>query len=492
MGAGHLRPMLELAKQFVRHGVSVIIPVMTGGPATDLVSKYSNSNPSISFHILPQITPTAPHPAPFVNMINTLKDYNDGLRTFLIMQSDISPISAIVLDIFCIHALDVASELGIPAYFFFTCSASTLSVFFQLLTYLPKHPMGDIGTTIMQFSGVPPLLASHLPSGLFDPTTEQYKLSLYMINRWAEGKGILVNSFESLEPRAVRALKDGFCLPNSTTPSIYCIGPVIIYEEQKEERHLCLSWLDTQPKKSVVFLCFGSKGSFPIEQLKEIANGLGNKGPYSLFPCCLGCTRIRISTQTEIPYSYSLFPSYPNTPLENSGQRFLWVLRSPPTVNPAKVFQQTAEPDLDILLPEGFLDRTKDRGMIVQVWVPQVEVLKHEAVGGFVSHCGWNSTLEALNFGVPMICWPLYAEQKMNKVFLVEEMKVGVELKGYEDGFVRADEIEAKVRWIIESDGAMDLKNRMMEVKESAIKAMEMEEGGSSFGAFIEFLECLN
>ncbi|KAJ4782538.1 Glycosyltransferase [Rhynchospora pubera] len=415
MGAGHLRPMLELAKQFVRHGVSVIIPVMTGGPATDLVSKYSNSNPSISFHILPQITPTAPHPAPFVNMINTLKDYNDGLRTFLIMH------------------------------------ASTLSVFFQLLTYLPKHPMGDIGTTIMQFSGVPPLLASHLPSGLFDPTTEQYKLSLYMINRWAEGKGILVNSFESLEPRAVRALKDGFCLPNSTTPSIYCIGPVIVYEEQKEERHLCLSWLDTQPKKSVVFLCFGSKGSFPIEQLKEIANGL-----------------------------------------ENSGQRFLWVLRSPPTVNPAKVFEQTAEPDLDILLPEGFLDRTKDRGMIVQVWVPQVEVLKHEAVGGFVSHCGWNSTLEALNFGVPMICWPLYAEQKMNKVFLVEEMKVGVELKGYEDGFVRADEIEAKVRWIIESDGAMDLKNRMMEVKESAIKAMEMEEGGSSFGAFIEFLECLN
>ncbi|KAJ4769195.1 Glycosyltransferase [Rhynchospora pubera] len=449
MGAGHLRPMLELAKQFVRHGVSVIIPVMSGGPATDLVSKYSNSNPSISFHILPQITPTAPHPAPFVNMINTLKDYNDGLRTFLITQSDISPISAIVLDIFCIHALDVASELGIPAYFFFTCNASTLSVFFQLLTYLPKHPMGDIGTTIMQFSGVPPLLASHLPSGLFDPTTEQYKLSLYMINRWAEGKGILVNSFESLEPRAVRALKDGFCLPNSTTPSIYCIGPVIVYEEQKEERHLCLSWLDTQPKKSVVFLCFGSKGSFPIEQLKEIANGL-----------------------------------------ENSGQRFLWVLRSPPTVNPAKVLEPTAEPDFDILLPEGFLDRTKDRGMIVQVWVPQVEVLKHEAVGGFVSHCGWNSTLEALNFGVPMICWPLYAEQKMNKVFLVEEMKVGVELKGYEDGFVRADEIEAKVRWIIESDGAMDLKNRMMEVKESAIKAMEMEE--SSFGAFIEFLECLN
>ncbi|KAJ4787585.1 Glycosyltransferase [Rhynchospora pubera] len=449
MGAGHLRPMVELGKQFVRHGVSVIIPVMTGGQATDLVSKYSNSNPSISFHILPQIPPTSPHPAPFVNIINMIKCYNDGLRTFLIKQSDISPISAIVLDIFCIHAVDIVSELGIPAYFLFTCSASTLSVFFQLPTYLPAHPVGDIGTTIMQFSGAPPLLASHLPNELFDPTTEQYKLVMYMINRWAEGKGILVNSFESLEPQAVRALKDGFCLPNSTIPSIYYIGPVIVYEEQKEERHPCLSWLDAQPKKSVVYLCFGSMGSFPIEQLKEIANGL-----------------------------------------ENSGQRFLWVVRSPPTVNPAKVFEPTAEPDLDILLPEGFLDRTKDRGMIIKEWAPQVEILKHEAVGGFVSHCGWNSTLEAVNFGVPMICWPLYAEQKMNKVFSVEEMKTGIELKGYVEGFVRADEIEAKVRWIIESDGAMDLKNRMMEVKESAIKAME--EGGSSFGAFLEFLECLN
>ncbi|KAJ3684890.1 hypothetical protein LUZ61_014054 [Rhynchospora tenuis] len=449
MGAGHLRPMVELAKKFVRHGVSVIVPVMTGGPATDLVSKYSNSNPSISFHILPQIPPTTSHPVPFVNMFNMLKCYNDGLRTFLIKQSDISPISAIVLDIFCVDALDVASELGIPAYFLFTCSASTLSVFLQLPAFLPTHPIVDAGTTRMHFPGVPPLLASHLPIEFFDPTTEPYKVCMYMINRWAEGKGILVNSFESLEPRTVRALKDGLFLPNSTTPSIYYIGPVIVHDEQKEEQHLCLSWLDEQTKKSVVFLCFGSMGSFPVEQLKQIANGL-----------------------------------------ESSGQRFLWVVRGPSTVNPTKVFEPTAEPDLDVLLPEGFLDRTKDRGMIVKEWAPQVEILKHEAVGGFVSHCGWNSTLEAVNFGVPMICWPLYAEQKMNKVFSVEEMKIGVELKGYEEGFVQADEIEAKVKWIIESEGATELKNRMIELKESAIKAME--EGGSSFGAFIEFLECLN
>jgi hypothetical protein len=210
-----------------------------------------------------------------------------------------------------------------------------------------------------------------------------------------------------------------------------------------------MSWLDAQPKKSVVFLCFGSIGSFPIEQLKEIAIGL-----------------------------------------ENSGRRFLWVVRSPPETDPAKIFKPTTEPDLDILLPKGFLDRTRDRGMVVIQWAPQVEVLKHEAVGGFVSHCGWNSTLEAASFGVPMICWPLYAEQKMNKVFLVEEMKIGIELKGYDEGFVQADELEAKVKWIIGSEGGAELRNRMMKMKESAIEAMK--EGGSSFDAFAEFLECLN
>ncbi|XP_078151436.1 LOW QUALITY PROTEIN: anthocyanidin 5,3-O-glucosyltransferase-like [Carex rostrata] len=301
--------------------------------------------------------------------------------------------------------------------------------------------------TPLVFVGVPPFPPSHIPEEAIDPETEQHN---NLFDRLTEGKGIFVNSFESLEPRAVMALKDGLCFPNHSTPSIYFIGLLISGVTKKQEQHRCKLWLDVQPKKSVVFLCFGSMGSFSREQLKEIAIGL-----------------------------------------ENSGQRFLWVVRNPPNHDPAKIFKTTEpEPDLDILLPEGFLDRTKDRGMIMKQWAPQVEVLKHEAVGDFVSHCGWNSTLEAVSFGVPMICLPLYAEQKMNKVFLVEEMKIGIELKGYDEGFVQADELEAKVKWIIVSEGALELRNRMMEMKESAIKAMK--EGGSSFGAFAEFLECLN
>jgi UDP-glucoronosyl and UDP-glucosyl transferase len=452
MGVGHLLPMVELAKQFLHHGISVTMPVITVGPPTDLVLEICKSNPNISFHILPQAPPTIPHPVPLVNMFTMQKLNNDSLRSILIKESEISPISGIVLDMFCIDALDVASELGLPSYFFFTCCAATLAVFLQFPTYFATRSIGalkDIGNTPLLFPGAPPLPASHLPNEVIDPETEGYKLVINSFIRLTEGNGILVNSFESLEPRAVMALKDGLCLPNRSMPSVYCIGPLITDQTKKEEKHPCLSWLDAQPKESVVFLCFGSLGSFPAEQLKEIAIGL-----------------------------------------ENSGQRFLWVVRNPPKPGLAKIIEPNGEPDLNILLPEGFMDRTKDRGMIIKKWAPQVEVLKHRSVGGFVSHCGWNSALEAVSCGVPMICWPLYAEQKMNKVFLVEDMKIGIKLKGYDEGFVRADELEAKVKWIIESEGAGDLRNRMMEVKESATKAMKV--GGSSFNAFAEFLACLN
>ncbi|XP_078165353.1 anthocyanidin 5,3-O-glucosyltransferase-like [Carex rostrata] len=446
VGVGHLVPMVELAKHFVGRGISVTIVLMNVGPTPHLVSEICNSNPHISLHILPQVHLTNLHPIPFMNVFKMLKLNKDGLRSFLIEQSETSPISGVILDMFCVDALDVTSELGIPTYFFIPCGATILPLCFQLPTYFATRSIGALKDTPLLFPGVPPFPVSHLPhfqGETFDAEKEQYKHLMNNNVRLLEGKGILVNSFELLEPRAFRALKDGLCLPNRSIPPIYCIGPLIAGQAKKEEQHPCLSWLNNaQPNKSVVFLCFGSVASFSIEQLKEIAIGL-----------------------------------------KNCGQRFLWVVQSPPNPDPA------TDP-LDILLPEGFLDRTRERGLIVKQWLPQVEVLKHEAIGGFVSHCGWNSTLEAVSFGVPMICWPLHSEQKMNKLFLVDEMKIGIELKGYDEGFVQANEIEAKVKWIIESEGAVGLRNRMMNMKESAIKAMK--EGGSSFGAFIEFIECLN
>jgi hypothetical protein len=203
-------------------------------------------------------------------------------------------------------------------------------------------------------------------------------------------------------------------------------------------------WLDKQPKQSVVFVCFGRKGALSAAQLKEIACGL-----------------------------------------ESSGHRFLWAVPSPPEEQ-----SQFPEPDLERLLPAGFLERTRGRGMVVKSWVPQAEVVRHEAVDAFATHYGWNSALEAIMSGLPMLCWPLYAEQGLNKVFMVGEMKIRVEMVGLGyDEFVKAEEMDGKVRLVMETEEGKVLRERLALARRKALEAIE--EGGSSEVAFAEFMRDL-
>jgi UDP:flavonoid glycosyltransferase YjiC (YdhE family) len=145
-----------------------------------------------------------------------------------------------------------------------------------------------------------------------------------------------------------------------------------------------------------------------------------------------------------------------------------------------------ADLDLGALLPDGFLERTHDRGLVVKSWAPQVDVLRHRATGAFVTHCGWNSVLEGITAGMPMLCWPLYSEQKMNKVLMVEEMNVGVEMIGWQEGLVKAGEVEAKVRLVMESEEGRELMARVVAHNEGT--AVACNDGGSSRLAFARFL----
>ncbi|EYU29466.1 hypothetical protein MIMGU_mgv1a017748mg, partial [Erythranthe guttata] len=143
--------------------------------------------------------------------------------------------------------------------------------------------------------------------------------------------------------------------------------------------------------------------------------------------------------------------------LENSGCRFLWAVRSPPGN------------------PDGY--------------APQMEVLSHESVGGFVTHCSQSSLLEAVWFGVPMIGWPLYAEQRMNRVFMMEEMKVALPLEEAEDGFVTAAELEKRVRKLMDSKIGKEVRRRVTEMKHSA--AAGVAKGGSTVVAMEKFMEAV-
>ncbi|KAJ1263738.1 hypothetical protein BS78_09G209300 [Paspalum vaginatum] len=459
LGVGHLIPMVELAKLILRRGLSVVIAVPTPPASTadyfassaSAVAALAAANLEVSFHHLPAPDYPVPNPDPFLQMLDALRLTVPALAAFL---RSLPTAAAVVLDLFCVDALDAAESAGVPAYFYYTSCAGDLAAFLHLPHYFAATDGGasfkDMGKEPLRFPGVPPIPASDMPHTVLDRGDRTCAERIRHYARIPEARGVLINTYEWLEARAVRALRDGVCVPGRPTPPVHPIGPLIVKGQEaaeKEAPHACLAWLDAQPAGSVVFLCFGSLGAVSAAQLKETARGL-----------------------------------------EGSGHRFLWVVRSPPE-DPSKFFLARLEPDLDALLPEGFLDRTRDRAMVVKMWAPQVEVLRHAATGAFVTHCGWNSVLEAASAGVPMLCWPLYAEQRLNKVFVVDEMKAGVVMDGYDEEVVPAEEVEKKVRLVMESEEGEKLRERLALAKEKAAEALA--DGGSSRVAFENFLKDL-
>ncbi|WOL12306.1 hypothetical protein Cni_G21072 [Canna indica] len=451
---GHLVPMVQLAKLFLLYDFDVAVVLVHSSmknPSVDsFVARVSAAHPSMSFHHLPR--PAEPAPI----FLEAIGRNNPELLRFLADFRQTSDVRAVVIDFFCTAALSITADLGLPCYIFFSSGASDLAAFLYLpfLYSTIDVSLGDLGDAPLNFPGLPPVPASHLPREMMRREDELCKGIVGLFDRMPDADGFMINSFELLEAETVAALRDGVCVPGRRMPPIYCIGPLIEDQSRaavggKEEKAECVAWLDEQPRGSVVFLCFGSMGSFSVEQLKAIATGL-----------------------------------------EKSGQRFLWVVRAPLGENGShQSLVPPAEPDLEALLPEGFLERTKQRGLVVKSWAPQVEVLNHEAVGGFVTHCGWNSTLEAITAGTAMVAWPLYAEQKMNKVFLTEQMRLAVTMEGYDKEMVAAEEVETKIRWLMESEGGRELRERMAAMKERAAEARR--EGGSSQQAWLEVVNIL-
>ncbi|CAO2182964.1 unnamed protein product [Urochloa humidicola] len=445
----HLIPLVELGKLVAAHGLEVT--VVLGGLTNDDAAAAGSSaegaatvHPGLSFHRLPHVTRPRDVPAhDYVAQTFALaRASNSDLREFLHAASP-SPASALVLDFFCGSAVDVGVELGIPTYFFFTSSISGLTglLYSPVIHEQKTTPrLHDHGSDHKHVPGSPPVPADDRPAVYAD--SQGNDLFLALSEQMCKSHGLIVNSFRTLEPRAADAIVNGLCTPpGRRTPPLHCIGPLLKVEKDGADRHECLAWLDTQPEASVVFLCFGTLGRFSVEQTRQVARGL-----------------------------------------EASGQRFLWVVRSPGDDDG----KQNVDAGLDALLPDGFLSRTKDKGLVVKSWAPQREVLAHVAVGGFVTHCGWNSVLEAIMGGVPMVAWPMYAEQRMNKVFLVEELRLAVVMEGYNKVMVRDEEVAAKVRWLMESDGGRELRERAQAAMRRAKEALS--DGGESRASLLELV----
>uniref|UniRef100_A0A2N9IVA1 Glycosyltransferase n=1 Tax=Fagus sylvatica TaxID=28930 RepID=A0A2N9IVA1_FAGSY len=438
-GRGHLISMVELGKLILKHhpsfsitililskpntntniatGSDIALPQYVDSSTAQYIATVKTTTPSLTFHHLPPIsefTPTTSSPAELNYISPRLNNFN--LHQALKTISQTSKLKAFIIDFFCDAAFEVSkTNLGIPTYYFFTSGASTLALFLYLSTFhkTMDKSFKDLNHTLLDIPGFPPVKASDMPKTMSDRSSKLYEFFLNTSTHMAKSNGLLVNSFELLETKAIKAISDGLCVSDGPTPPIFCIGPLILSssnEDKDDDEHECLKWLNSQPSQSVSVSVFRKHGI---------------------------------------------------------------------------VFGKTVERNGG----GGFLERTKDRGFVVKEWAPQVAVLSHDSVGGFVTHCGWNSVLEAICVGVPMIAWPLYAEQRLNRVLLVEEMKVGLELKELEDGLVSGEELEKRVRELMESESEVRraVRERASVFRDGVVAAVK--EGGSSHVALAKLIE---
>ncbi|KAK4487855.1 hypothetical protein RD792_003591 [Penstemon davidsonii] len=350
-----------------------------------------------------------------------------------------SPLTCIIADGIFTFAVDIAKEIGVPLLYFDTISPCGLWTYLCLpkLIELGELPFKDdnLDEFISYAPGMEGIIRRRdLPS--FFRTKDINDRILQLVLKEDKhiplAHGLIFNTFQQLESPILSQMLN-IC------PNIYAIGPLHTHLKTKlaaettssssiwKEDKSCMSWLDSQPTKSVIYISIGSLAVMTKEQFFEIWYGL-----------------------------------------VNSGSKFLWV-RRPGSVSGLDLEFEFEFDKIPLELAQG----TKERGKIVS-WAPQEEVLAHSAVGCFLTHSGWNSTLESLVEGKPMICWPYFVDQQVNSRYVGEVWKIGLDMKDTCDREI----IEKMIRDVMELKKDEFLKR----AEEMAKLAKEsVSEGGSSF-----------
>ncbi|PKA56677.1 UDP-glycosyltransferase 83A1 [Apostasia shenzhenica] len=335
--------------------------------------------------------------------------------------------SCFVADMNMSWAIDVAKKMGLRAAAFWPASAGLL---FTVLC-IPKLIEDGV---INEDDGAPKKeMTSNDTNKLAwncfpDPLTRKIIFQCFCDNnRFAAAVvAIVCNSFHGLEPAVFSHAPH--LIPIGPLPG--CSGEVPASYFFPEDRS-CATWLNAQPPRSVVYVAFGSLAVFNPDQFRELALGL-----------------------------------------ELTGRPFLWVVRPDFAVGGGE-------------FPSGFEERVGERGRIV-AWAPQKEALEHPAVGCFVSHCGWNSTMEGVRNGVPFVCWPYFGDQFYNQSCICSAWRNGVSVVRDESGMVSREEVRRRVEEVVGDEG---LRGRCVGLKEMAERSAG--EGGSSFQNLNWFLDLM-
>ncbi|WOH07843.1 hypothetical protein DCAR_0727277 [Daucus carota subsp. sativus] len=418
---GHVSPMVQFTKRLASKGLQVTFLC----PSSTIVL---NNSDSINIeYISYKDDPTVRNSEEY--MANIQKHASDKLVQVIEKQKRCGhPFDVLVHDSLMPWAVDFGHQHGLRVASFFTQACAVNAIFYLVFQGKLRPPLKEGSCLSSLPSSIPVRDFRDLPSDLYDERRPgAIELLASQFSHVQKDDWILCNTFLELETQVVNWLSSKWKIMTigPSVPSMFLDKRLADDRDYglslfKPEGEACIKWLDEKDTDSVVYVSFGSLANLVQDQMDEIAWGL-----------------------------------------LNSECNFLWVVRD---TEKSK-------------LSEKFIEESADRGLIVN-WCPQLEVLAHDAVGSFMTHCGWNSTLEALSLGVPMMVLPQWTDQTTNAKYIVDVWKTGVRVKAHDKESITREDITKSVKDVMEGTKREELKTNALKLKEMAIEAMS--EGGSS------------
>ncbi|XP_050910515.1 UDP-glycosyltransferase 73C1 isoform X1 [Lathyrus oleraceus] len=460
MAQGHMIPMMDIAKILAQHHNVVVTILTTPQNASRFSSTFQRFLQSgLHIHLIQLRFPSKesglPEGCENLDMLTSLGAASDFFNSSKFLQQEAEkifeeltpPPSCIISDARLPYTINIARKFNIPRISFVgTCCFYLLSMhnlhISNMMQTMANSPLEYF--ELPGFSDKFEIKISQTGLGLKGEAWEQF--SNDMLEAEMGSYGVIVNSFDELESTFVKEYK------KVKNDKVWCIGPVSLSNtdslDKVQRGHnnknvsvdewIHLKWLDSRKPRSVIYACLGSLCNLTLPQLIEL--GLA---------------------------------------LEATKRPFIWVIRDG---NHLEALGKWIE-------ESGFKGRINGRGLVIKGWAPQLLILSHPSVGGFLTHCGWNSTIEAICAGVPMITWPLFADQFFNESLVVEILRVGVKIgvkspvkwgEEEETGvLVKKEDVERGIeRLMDERNESEERKKRIREFGEMAKRAVE--KGGSS------------
>ncbi|XWS41596.1 hypothetical protein CRYUN_Cryun17cG0095500 [Craigia yunnanensis] len=422
---GHINPMFQLAKLLHSRGFHITFVNSEFNHRRLIRSRGEEAVkglPDFQFEAIPDGLPPSDSDATQVVPVLCDSTRRTCLTPFLELlaklnsSSELPPVTCIVSDGIMNFCTKAAEVMGI---FIFRADENFVSD-------------GTLDTPIDWIPGMSNMCLKDIPSFIrtTDPNDIMFNFAMAVAEELLKSSSVIFNTFDELDKEVLKVIA-------AKSPDIYAIGPLTLLSRHIPESQCkslnsslwkedtsCIEWLNKMESNSVVYVNYGSVTVMSDHHLKEFAWGLAN-----------------------------------------SKHPFLWIVR------PDVVMGESA------VLPREFMEEIKDRGFITN-WCPQEKVLSHPAVGVFLTHCGWNSLLEALSEGVPLICWPFFAEQQTNCRYACTTWGIGMEI----NLDVKRDDVKALVKEMTEGDNGKRMRQKALEWKMKAEAANSI--GGSSLCNF--------